>query len=77
MESLQVISVAALPPIRVIWEKVTVIQTQSVLETLSVEQTIVEQNIRRLVVTGIFLLIAVNVINTIYNLSVYNFYKGR
>ena len=48
------------------WEKGTVIRTLSVLEALSVEQTIVEQIILPRVVTGIVLPIAVlSVSNTV------------
>ncbi len=61
MVSLQLISIAAHPLSRVMWEKVTVIWTLNVLEALFVEQTTVEQNIRRREVTGRVLPIAVQV----------------
>ena len=64
--SQQLVSVAAHPLSHVMWEKGTVIRTLSVLEALSVEQTIVEQIILPRVVTGIVLPIAVlSVSNTV------------
>ena len=63
MVCIQPHSVAAHPPIDVMWEKVTVIWTLNVLEHLSVDQTTVEQIIRRWVVTGMDLLIAVLVVS--------------
>ena len=65
MVCIQTNSVAAHPPSHVMWEKVTVIWTLNVLEHLSVDQTTVEQIIRRLVVTGMALLIAVLVVSNI------------
>jgi hypothetical protein len=63
MVCIQPSSVAAHPPSHVMWEKVTVIWTLNVLEHLSVDQTTVEQIIRRWVVTGMDLLIAVLVVS--------------